>query len=267
MKIGVTKVTSVTVFFVTSITIIASAANIDSVGKLSLRHVAMGIPTDADPSDDYLIDHQEYVVDYNPVHEEPNWVSWQLIAEDLGSVHRSGRFRADPDLPLELYHVGPGDYLDSGYDRGHLCPSADRTRTTEANALTFLMSNVVPQLHALNAGPWEKLEAYERQLARQGHDLYIMAGPLFDADPDYIGHGTDVPRATYKIIVSLNHGQTAKDVTSLTTVIAVIMPNAETVKGHAWKDYAASVDEIERESGYDFMSNVDAEVQAMLEAR
>ena len=136
------------------------------------------------------------------------------------------------------------------------------------NSVTFLMTNMVPQLHELNAGPWEKLEEHERQLAEAPNaEVYIVAGGIFDPDPPKIGHGVAVPKATWKIIVPLQVGQTANDVTDSTDVIAVIMPNEPGVGQHQWVDYVTSVDEIEKQTGYDFLQRVPDEVEQVIEAR
>jgi endonuclease G len=234
----------------------------------SSENVALGIPTDGDPTDDYLIDQQVYVVSYNPTRRAPNWVSWQLSREQLGHVRRNNDFRPDVKLPEVFYRVTSRDYANSGYDRGHLCPSADRARSPQDNALTFLMTNMLPQLHELNAGPWERLEEHERALARRrGVVLHIVAGALFGESASTIGHGVNVPRATYKIIVALEQGRGARDVTSDASVIAVKMPNEPGVGQRVWTDFVTSVDEIERETGYDFLPDVPLPVQEIIEAK
>ena len=231
-------------------------------------HVALGIPSDSDPSDDYLIDHGIYVLSYNPKKNVPNWVSWALDPSFLGHVRRKNDFRPDPLLPANFYHVIPQDYHDSGYDRGHLCPSADRQDSPSDNSLTFLMTNIQPQLHELNEGPWEKLEEYERELARRRDtELFIVAGGIFGSQNQSIGHGIAVPKANFKIIVALRQGQQASDVKSDTKVIAVVMPNEAGVGSHLWTDYLASVDAIEQATGYDFLSNVPKTIQAAIEAK
>ena len=231
-------------------------------------HVALGIPRDSDPSDDYLVDHRIYVVSYNPRRNIPNWVAWELDRSFLGHVRRKNDFRIDPALPANIYHVTPQDYRDSGYDRGHMCPSADRQDSPSDNSLTFLMTNIQPQLHELNDGPWEKLEEYERSLAlKREAELFIVSGGIFDSQNRTIGHGIAVPMANYKIIVVLRQGQSALDVTSETKTIAVIMPNEAGVGNHPWTDYLTSVDAIETASGYDFLSNVTKGVQDVIEAR
>jgi endonuclease G, mitochondrial len=234
----------------------------------SSPHVALGVPTDADPSDDVLLDHGEYVVSYNPSRNDPNWAAWQLDASHIGHVLRKNNFRGDRLLPAAYYRVTTKDYVHSGFDRAHLCPSADRSRTTAQNALTFLMTNMQPQLHELNAGPWEGMEEHERELAkRPGAELYIAAGGIFDDDPPTIGHGVAVPRASYKIIAVLRKGESFADVTRATETIAVIMPNLPGVGQHEWTDFIVSVDDVEKETGYDFFNRVAPEIQAAIESR
>jgi endonuclease G len=231
-------------------------------------HVALGIPTDADPSDDVLLDHGEYVVSYNPKRNDPNWAAWQLNASYLGNAPRKNNFRADRLLPTAYYRVTTKDYVGSGYDRAHLCPSADRSHTADQNAFTFLMTNMQPQLHELNAGPWEKMEEYERTLAkRPGAELYIAAGGIFAADPPTIGHGVAVPSASYKVIAVLQKGQSFADVTRSTEIIAVIMPNLPGVGEHEWTDFIVPVDYVESETGYDFFNRIAPEIQAVIESR
>ncbi len=230
-------------------------------------HLALGIPKDADPSDDHLLDERAYVVSYSPVKRVPNWVAWRLDRSNLGHVKRKNDFRPDPSLPAELFHVSESDYVHSGYDRGHMCPSADREDTAEDNSTTFLFTNMQPQLHELNAGPWERLEEYERQRAERGDVLYIVAGGVFSAPFPTIGQGVAVPAANFKIIVALSAGQKPSDISSDTDVLAVLMPNERGVGEHVWTEFVTSVDALEQASGYDFLNAIPEPIQRVIEAR
>jgi endonuclease G len=230
-------------------------------------HVTLGIPRDADPSDDRLLDEHSFVVSYSPTKRVPNWVAWRLDRSYLGHIERKNDFRPDPLLPPDMYHVSESDYWHSGYDRGHLCPSADREDSAADNSLTFLFTNMEPQLHELNAGPWERLEQYERKRAERGDVLYIVAGGVFSAPFPTIGQGVAVPAANYKIVVVLSDGKKASDVDSATEVFAVLMPNERGVGEHGWSEYLTSVDAIEQATGYDFLDAVPEPVQRVIEAR
>jgi endonuclease G len=232
------------------------------------RHLPLGVPTDRDPSDDHLLDEHSFVISYNPTKRVPNWVGWRLDRSYLGHLQRRNDFRPDPALPPELYHVSERDYLHSGYDRGHLCPSADREDSPEDNSATFVFTNMEPQLHELNAGPWEKFERYERERAeRPGAVLYIVAGGVFSSPAPTIGQGVAVPAANFKIIVVLADGQGPSDVSEETEVVSVLMPNQKGVSEREWTAYLTSVDAIEAATGYDFLSAVPEPVQRVIEAR
>jgi endonuclease G len=232
-------------------------------------HVALGVPVDADPSDDHLICRPQYVVSYNPTKLAPNWASWELEAARLGGTPRHrGHFLTDASLPAGWYRVTHADYTDSGYDRGHLVPSDDRTHDRSDNDATFYLTNIAPQTHALNGGPWAALEERCRHLVQGEHKgLYIAAGPLFAAKPSTLGPGIAVPRAFWKIVVVLGDGQGPADVRPETRVIAVVMPNVESVAGEPWTGYRTTVSEVERQSGYRFFDQIPEPVRAVLKSR
>ena len=103
-------------------------------------------------------------------------MSWHLSQPDLGSAPRQDDFRADASLSSGWYQVKPADYSGYGFDRGHNCPSADRTATSADNSATFLMSNMMPQAPQNNQQTWGNLEDYCRKLVGQGNELYIICG-------------------------------------------------------------------------------------------
>jgi endonuclease G len=232
-------------------------------------HMELGVPMGTDPSDDALMVKAQYALSYNRHRHGPNWVSWHVEGSDFGPVHRRrGRFLADELLHAGRYRVQHDDYRGSGYERGHLVPSRDRTRSVEDNRATFLLTNVLPQRADLNDGPWERLEDHCHDLvARQGQALFEVAGGIFPARPEVIGGAVAVPEAFFKIVVVLKPSQGAADVRPSTPVIAVIMPNQPGVRRVAWSSYRTTVREIERRTGYDFLTRVPADIQAVIETR
>jgi len=232
-------------------------------------HLELGLPRDGDDSDDLLLRRRQYVVSYNPQRHVANWASWRLSSLDLGSVARhKGEFLSDPSLPNGVLRVSHRDYSRSGFDRGHLVRSADRTASREDNDATFFMTNVVPQRHALNEGAWLRLEEHCVKLAKAGKQLFVLAGPVF-SDPKHgptIGPGVRVPELLFKIVVVLEPGQGRADVRADTTVIAVAMPNVDDAKP-SWEAYRTTVDALEARTGYDFLDAVDVGIQAVVESR
>ncbi|WP_235879981.1 DNA/RNA non-specific endonuclease [Polyangium aurulentum] len=235
-------------------------------------HLELGTPEDGDASDDRMLVRSQYALSYNPTRNVANWVSWQLEAKWFGDVPRfKGKFMEDPELPAGLYRVKHDDYTGSGFDRGHMVRSEERTRTAEDNKATFFTTNILPQTHDLNAGPWLRLEEHcEERARRQGRQLFVMAGGVLargKKSMKTIGHDVAVPDTYWKIVIELDPGQGAGNVGADTPVIAVLMPNDTGIIGEGWEKYRTSVDEIEKRTGYDFLTAVDKGVQEQIEAR
>ena len=231
-------------------------------------HIMLGNPSDATESvanpDNYLMVKPQYVLSYNRSKETPNWASWQLNKSWLGSVDRQNNFRPDSLLPPGWERVTPSAYSGSGYDKGHVVPSGDRTRNQEDNSATFLMTNMIPQTPDNNRHTWEGLESYCRELVNQGKELYIIAGPL-DSQGQPLKGKVTIPRTTWKIVVILDHpGAGISGVTANTRVIAVDVPNQQGINPD-WKAYRISVDLLEEMTDYDFLSNVPIAIQDVIE--
>lgn len=237
-------------------------------------HVALGNPTNAksdgsDP-DNLLLVKDQYTLSYNRSLGHANWVAWELTDYWLGAIDRQDDFRPDPALPAGDYRVLPSDYTGSGFDRGHLCPSADRTLTAADNSSTFLMSNMIPQAPELNREPWARFETYCRDLAKRGFRLYIIAGAYGvggEGSKGYaerIGKGNvSVPARNYKIVVAVANGGTWADVNSQTPVIALDFPNVgRLVDNKSWSGFVSTAADIEKAAGVSFFTYLPADVRA-----
>jgi endonuclease G len=228
------------------------------------NHLYLGNPSQANPSNpnNLLMLKPQFALSYNGSQGTPNWVAWELNQSWFGNAERQNDFHPDKDLPENIYRVTPKDYNGTGYDRGHVAPSADRTRNLADNSATFAMSNMMPQSPGLNRGVWGDLEDYCRQLARQGKELYIVAGPVGKKGSIANGKVT-VPQASWKAIAVLD--KPGAPLTSNTRIIAVLMPNQDRLT--KWTDYRVSVDKIEAETGYDLMPNVPKGIQNAIESK
>ena len=156
--------------------IFQARASIDFALQLQLGNPS-GAIADTNNHDHYLIQRAVEAIDYSDNFGEPVWASWDLTASDLGSSGRNSSFYTDTNLPANFYQASTSDYSGSGYDRGHMCPSADRTDNTNDNKLVFSMSNIIPQAPNNNEGVWGSFEGYCRTLAQSGNELLIICGP------------------------------------------------------------------------------------------
>lgn len=143
-----------------------------------------------------------YSVEYDTTLKIPRRVIWDLCAADIGTVKRisSMKFYPDADIPGET--AKPSDYTRSGYDRGHMCPAADRSSSRRAMMATFSMANIAPQVPALNRGAWKRIEDATRSYAKGGHPVTVMADAVFwQADTLRIGRSrVAVPHAFVKTV-------------------------------------------------------------------
>lgn len=232
-------------------------------------HLLLGNPSSATPTkltpDNYLMVKNQYALSVNQTKGTANWASWQLNKSWLGKAERQDNFRPDNTLPAGWVRVTPSMYSGSGYDRGHIVPSADRSLTEEDNSSTFLMTNMMPQSADNNRNTWGNLEDYCRYLVSQGKELYIVAGP-FGSLGELKGKVT-IPKTTWKIVVVLdNPGSGMNGITASTRVIAVNIPNEQEINND-WKAYKVSVDELEKLTGYDFLSSVSPNIQEVIESK
>lgn len=228
-----------------------------------------GVPTDADPTGDLIIRRSDYVVSYDAGRGRPNWVGWRVAERHFGDAPRCDCFSADTALPSSVTRVTSSDYTGSGYDRGHLVRSEERTHTETANARTFLMTNVLPQTHDLNAGPWHALERHVEEHVTGGAVEALVLGGGRGSLGTLGGRGKVViPSHTWKIVLFLPVGLPAQDAIRSGRVrgLAVDMPNRRGIRGHDWRRYAVSIDSVETLTGYDFFADLPDDLESALEA-
>jgi endonuclease G len=246
-----------------------------SVGRDN--NLALGNPSGATAStsspNNYLLTKTQYTLSYNRDQGKPNWVSWHLSSAWLGSAARQDDFRGDDDLPGTWYKVQASDYTGSGFDRGHNCPSADRTGSVADNSATFLMSNMMPQAPNNNQQTWANLENYARTLVGDGNELYLICGSYGRGGTGSKGYATTlaggkvtVPAHCWKVLVVLPSGTNdLARITTKTRVIAIDTPNDNSLST-SWGSYRTSVDAIEAATGYDLLSALPTNTQKTLEA-
>ncbi|MCA1608845.1 MAG: DNA/RNA non-specific endonuclease, partial [Acidobacteria bacterium] len=168
----------------------------------------MGNPSGAtaDPGneDNFLLIKKSSVVSYNNRRGTANWIYWRTTGSDLGEPLLRPDFQPDPTLPDSFISIFPSHYSGSGYDRGHLVPSADRFGDADTNAETFHMTNIVPQSASLNQYTWEKLERNARGIVRRGGEVHTFAGVY--GESHRLKNRVTVPTNCWKIIIVMKSG-------------------------------------------------------------
>jgi endonuclease G len=237
---------------------LASATPPPSTPGLALSvHTTLGVPEPASVGDPrhYLLVHPQYVASFDSQRKNPRWTSWELTTAWLGSSGRSPAFKADSLLPQTVPQPINSDFTGSGYQRGHICPSGDRTDSVTDNESTFVFTNVVPQTAESNTGTWESLERTERTLVQSGSHVFIIAGSIYDGNTT-IGSGVAVPSSMFKVVVVMTGAHpTPADVTTSTHVISVEIPNTTSVSGDFTR-YRTSFGALEAKTGFRFLSDV-----------
>lgn len=241
-------------------------ADVDEVEREARegRDVPTGVelPAFTNEEDELIIEHTGFTLSYNIYTNCPNWVAWQLTADEVATtaVERSNRFRSDDEVP-PLNRVETSDYTNTGYNRGHMCPSADMRWSEQAMSDCFLMSNICPQTSKLNGQWWEHVERACRRWATSEGSVYICCGPLFDDNTPtyYIGREDKirVPDGFFKVVLSLNPGHEKS--------IGFVYKNTD--DRQPMQEAAVSVDYVEELTGFDFFPSLPDEQEALLESQ
>ena len=225
-------------------------------------HVYGGVPRGAAESSLgslRVLTNRGYVVGYDDARASAVWAAYRV--RDLAKIPepppRPDKFVIDRRTAAR---ISPDVYSGSGYDRGHLAPNyAIATQHGAAAQLeTFLMSNIVPQRHALNAGLWRELEQkiatnYPARYA----EVWIYVGPVFGARPKELRAGVPIPEAFFLIAIDEHEGK----LRTLSAIVPQEAPaNADVV------EYLTSIDEIERRTKLDFLAELDDISERSLES-
>ncbi|MGN0237570.1 MAG: DNA/RNA non-specific endonuclease [Lepagella sp.] len=202
-------------------------------------------------------DYRGFRLSFNADNHTPNWVAWELLRNETdGVVARAKKFWQDEDVKG---CPATGDYTNSGYDRGHMCPAADQKWDLQAMEDCFALTNIAPQAHALNDGAWKTLENKERNWADRDSAIVIVAGPIYGQnDRKRIGEaGVRVPGAFFKVI--------AAPYLESPRGIAFVYPNT-TAPGNM-QNYVMTIRDVEQLTGFDFFSALPDDIEEMIETK
>lgn len=204
--------------------------------------------------------NQGYSVGYDESLPGPRWSSYRVFPYKDVHLERPASFRTDVRTTAR---VTTSEYVRSGYDRGHLAPNyaISVCYGEEAQKETFLLSNIVPQLHPLNAGLWKDLEqrVVRRYVERYG-TVWVQVGPVY-ADPPAKKVGRlPVPEAFWMVISEYERDQQG------VRAIAYLVPHEENWRDRELTRYVVSIRKVESLTGLDFFPKLPPATQDRLES-
>ncbi|MCK0129986.1 DNA/RNA non-specific endonuclease [Flavobacteriaceae bacterium F08102] len=202
------------------------------------------------------VQHEYYQLSYREEYEQAEWVAYHLTADQLTSNRRKRPyFKLDPKVKTKSAHYK--NFKNSGYNKGHLCPAADRKFSEKAYNETFYTSNVSPQKNKFNAGIWNRLEQKVRYWVQRDKSLFVVTGGVLTNGLPTIGsEEVAVPKYFYKVLLR----ETKKE----PSAIAFLIPH-EASDQPLYK-YVVSIDSIETLTGIDFFPALTDEIENKLEA-
>lgn len=205
-----------------------------------------------------IVKHSAFISSYNPEHRIPNYVVHVILKDILyGTQSRTNDYRPDPLIKQDM--SDSSDYWNSGYDRGHMAPSADFKWNRKALSESYYYTNIIPQNAALNQKTWNRLEMQVREWAIDNSELIVVTGPIIKDDLPKIQQGSykvSIPEYIYKIIVDY-YPPTYK-------AIAFLYPNKNVP--FDLNNHVVSIDSIEKLTGFDFFPNLPDSLENILEA-
>lgn len=194
------------------------------------------------------------------------WVAYPLCKWNIGdNINRKDRddpWAVDPYLSEKqqpvLYLRGFRSTSSRRYDRGHQLPSADRLYDYSSNDKTFYGTNMTPQLSKLNQYFWKNLENKVRLWAYSSDTCYVVTGCLTDGSTEYALDNVDkkitVPSHYYKAVLRYSKSTTLGFAGYMGC--AILLEHRDYGNGSNFKEYAISIDELEKKTGIDFYPNL-----------
>lgn len=214
-----------------------------------------------------------YAIEWDIDKKSQRWSCYQMMA---GYNKGVGRYNGNPpyldytnfDEEHPSYYYGTDYISPSIYDHGHICPSADRLYSTEANKQTFFLTNMQPQYKEFNSGIWKKHEEKIRDAwtpKNTSDVLYVCKGGTID------DVNNTIPNINVRLIVPKYF------------FVALLLKNSSGYRAigfwfehtsvdnsnnglYDFKNYAVSIDELEQLTGIDFFCNLPDDIEQSVES-
>ena len=195
-----------------------------------------------------------YSFSYKEEYEQSEWVAYELTKKDMPNAdYKRPYFNQDKSVTTKS--ADWRNFKNTKYNKGHLCPAADRKSSYAMYEMTFLTSNASPQLYDFNAGIWNRLEQKIRYWAERYNGVYVVTGGVLEDGLKTIGkEDVAVPNYFYKVILT-------KDKANM---IGFLVPHKDSDK--PLYSFVVPVDEIEKKTGIDFFSALPDAIEDKLEA-
>ena len=152
-------------------------------------------------------------------------------------------------------------YTKDYYEKGHICPSADRLYSKEVNRQTFYMTNILPMVHNFNGGIWNTMEIRIRNWANSADELYVCKGGTIDQEKQILDktiYNHIVPKYFFTALLH-KKGDTYKALGFWVEHLNEDHSNDKLGK------YVVSIDELEAETGIDFFCNLPDDIETTVE--
>lgn len=239
--------------------------------------------------EDHLLVHtttkygMNYAVEWCHALRAQRWTCYEMYAgNSVKNWNRSNwastEWKGDPFQPDRMLADMCGscspelsDYRGSGFNRGHICPSADRLNSQIANEQTFYLTNMQPQKYELNAGIWGNMESKLRQWNKDNFrdTLYVckggtianvnLNGTQVSGIKEYTKSGLPVPRYFFMAVLCLKDGK-------YKAMAFWVEHLYEDHSKDQLKNYAISVDELQKRTGIDFFCNLPDDIESTVES-
>lgn len=212
-----------------------------------------------DPGDEVVV-HPGHALVWDDAHKLPKWTAHIIVPDIIeGNLARIDSFKPDPLVKgnTNLFDA----YWFSGYDRGHMVPSADMRWSKPALEATYLYTNIAPQRPELNRGAWAELEDWMRRYVHySGRRVFVVTAPIQGKDMPLLNkpkakEDVYAPPYCFKAMVDID-GPVKKG-------IAFIMKNGLNDQGIL--SYAVPIDSVEALTGLDLFPALDDTLEARIE--
>ena len=212
-----------------------------------------------------------YSVEWDTDKKAQRWSCYQLDSKTLQNnasrySSQNNQYPHDPLLPNSLY-LSQDLINGSPYEHGHICPSADRLYSQEANYQTFFLTNMQPQDHLMNSGansdsPWFRLEGKVRSWAKAQTTkmLYVVKGGTIEDDQlrTIVKGELRVPKYFFVALLLENAG-------GYKAIGFWIEHDGRDHGSEPLGSYAVNIGELERLTGIDFFCNLPDDVEQHVE--